>query len=541
MRKRFYRIIAVSLIFSFVFSSASQVLADDVSTAQQTATPAQSAPDAAAPVAPATPTTDTVPAAAAAKAQAQPAIAQAPFDAVPKVLPATQNFKADETTGGLIYTIPIDIPKGRNNLQPDLRLTYNSQDTSKVNPWGYGWSISIPSITRINKSGTDNLYTNNAFTASLSGDLVIVSTTTQGTLYRSRIENGDFLSYLFTNNTWIVTDKTGLKYSFGLATSSREDDIADQSHVYRWMLQEIRDTNDNYISFSYFKDSGVIYPAHISYTGSGTNDGIYSIDFDRESRLDQNISYETGFLTKVQYRMHSITVNVNGVWVKKYALTYTIGDNTSRSLLTAVTESTQANGLIASLPSTTLSYQNNIATVNWNSSTTVPFPITAIADSYVTDINGDGFADILQSVNHSDTNTQEINTYINNKHGGWISTPAYNAPVTLFDDQGITPINNANALLDVNGDDLPDIVTGSLFTANHTFTSATYLNTGFGWSQTTDYQLPVILGEPGVYDDHLIRFADVNGDGLIDIISGGYVSPTGFHNPQGVFINTGKG
>jgi hypothetical protein len=50
-------------------------------------------------------------------------------------------------TGAFTQNIKLDIPPGRNGLQPDLSLIYNSQKTED-GIVGYGWSVSIPYIQR---------------------------------------------------------------------------------------------------------------------------------------------------------------------------------------------------------------------------------------------------------------------------------------------------------------------------------------------------------------------------------------------------------
>src|SRR3989344_698895 len=65
---------------------------------------------------------------------------------------------ADSTQGSMEYRYPIAVPPGRNGLQPDLPLTYNSANTDTSSPFGYDWSVNIPYIERINKTGTNNLY-----------------------------------------------------------------------------------------------------------------------------------------------------------------------------------------------------------------------------------------------------------------------------------------------------------------------------------------------------------------------------------------------
>ena len=54
-------------------------------------------------------------------------------------------LKVDGPTGAFTQRVPISIPPGRNGLQPDVALDYNSQRTED-SIVGYGWSLSIPYI-----------------------------------------------------------------------------------------------------------------------------------------------------------------------------------------------------------------------------------------------------------------------------------------------------------------------------------------------------------------------------------------------------------
>lgn len=62
----------------------------------------------------------------------------------------------DPVTGSLNYSYPIDIPPGRNGVQPAVNLTYSSQPGTDVNEFGYGWDVSIPYVARLNKAGSDS-------------------------------------------------------------------------------------------------------------------------------------------------------------------------------------------------------------------------------------------------------------------------------------------------------------------------------------------------------------------------------------------------
>src|ERR1700732_2232421 len=68
----------------------------------------------------------------------------------------TQAPKVDGATGAFTQQVPLDIPPGRNGLQPDVSLDYNSQRASD-SIVGYGWALSIPYIERLNKTGSQDL------------------------------------------------------------------------------------------------------------------------------------------------------------------------------------------------------------------------------------------------------------------------------------------------------------------------------------------------------------------------------------------------
>src|SRR6185436_19703278 len=98
---------------------------------------------------------------------------------------------------------------------PNIRLSYNSEQTDNQSLFGYGWTSSIPYIERINKDGTNNLYTENYFYSSSDGELV-----SRGNgIFTPRTELGNFLKYTLTDNGWLVTDKQGVASKFGYSAS----------------------------------------------------------------------------------------------------------------------------------------------------------------------------------------------------------------------------------------------------------------------------------------------------------------------------------
>jgi hypothetical protein len=80
---------------------------------------------------------------------------------------ALDRVQAGNQTGSFQYSYPIAVPPGRSGIEPSLELNYDSSSRDNESTVGYGWSLSIPSIERANKKGTDHMY-NSSDTALVS-------------------------------------------------------------------------------------------------------------------------------------------------------------------------------------------------------------------------------------------------------------------------------------------------------------------------------------------------------------------------------------
>lgn len=170
----------------------------------------------------------------------------------------------DQSTGALIYDYPMETPNGFNQQNPNLKLTYNSQDVKNDSVFGYGWNVSIPYIERVNKHGVNDFYSGDGidFASSVFGELVQKTTTTYVPKSAS-----DIVLISFVNNVWTYIDKEGTTYVYGLTSAGRQDDPSNSAHIYKWMLTSVTDSNGNSISYTYTKDQGQIYPDTVNYGG----------------------------------------------------------------------------------------------------------------------------------------------------------------------------------------------------------------------------------------------------------------------------------
>lgn len=445
---------------------------------------------------------------------------------------------AESSSGAFTHSIPVNIPPGRAGLQPSLAFSYNSQSSQNNNLFGYGWSMDIPYISRLNKTGVDKLYSEEYFYSSLSGELVDInlSSSSYGE-YGAEVETGSFVIYEYdSGGDWTATDKSGTVYTFGSSENTRQDNPDDSTQVFKWLLEEVRDTNDNYIKYEYSKDSGEIYPSTITYTGNGSTDGIFTIDFELEARGDTFLSYATGFGVETNYRISGITVSVDGTWAHDYELEYDTGDNGVRSLLESITQSVQdEDGTQFSLPANEFTYETSTKT--WTEDTGYSVPVNFINSSgndykgvELMDVNGDGALDMVNSGYYGSDNQH---VYLNNLDDtGWTEDTDYSLPTYFWKSNGTMMKNTRSS--DVNGDGFPDLIEAYIGSGSSTYQSV-YLNNGdgTGWTEDTGYSVPVYFNR-GYGTEEGIRTIDVNGDGMVDLLKSNGTD-------EEVHINNGDG
>ncbi len=419
----------------------------------------------------------------------------------------------DPVTGSLVYKYPIIIPPGRNGISPGLSLRYTSQQGEDANTMGYGWNVEIPYVERVNKIGTDNLYSQAYFSSSIDGELA--STSAGSDTYGAKIENGDFNFYQFSGGTsWVMIDKKGTTYTFGTSTVARLDNPNNSAQIYRWLLQEVRDTNGNFVSYQYVKDRGQIYPYKITYTNSTTTTARFEVEFVTDARSDVATSSTPGFSIASAKRISEIQAKIDDSWVRRYVLTYGTGDNGTRSMLTSIVESGKdESGSTVTLPATSLHYRH--VDKGWTDSG-ITVPIIFSEKTNLVDVNGDSLVDIV--VSEKDGGGITRNTYINNG-AGWTASSTWQAPIIFFDTtpSGTTNSDRGVRFGDVNGDGLTDLIQS--FSATTTIKNI-HLNNGSGWMATTTWAPPIIFGT-ATSSPAAVRMFDMNGDGLTDISDDG--------------------
>src|SRR5215813_7476401 len=151
-----------------------------------------------------------------------------------------EKFSPDLHTGTGNFIIPITLPAGRNGFGPQLDLVYSTG--SGNGPFGLGWNLSIPGVSRKTSKGIPRYEAGDVFILSGAEDLVPIKKVGITTQYRPRTE-GLFAQILFhhdaTNNYWEVRSKDGLESFYGTPSSLGTDsatiaDPAERTNVFAW-------------------------------------------------------------------------------------------------------------------------------------------------------------------------------------------------------------------------------------------------------------------------------------------------------------------
>jgi hypothetical protein len=275
--------------------------------------------------------------------------------------------------GDARLSYPIEVPKGRLGVAPDLQISYAS---SRSNGWvGVGWDLSVPSIGVDTKWGVPR-YCSSTSSAAVCPDGDVESETylfegeqltpvahrapfqarSAEKVFRTRVErefrkivrHGDHPA----NYTWEVTDTAGTRFFFGGAGAVLKDAAG---NVFHWALVEMRDLSGNGVRYEYdtVSDPGIaggtvagtqLYLKRINYTQSNGAPGPYTVTFLRDTELpgyvrrpDVTIDARGGFKMVTAELLKRIEIDYGTTRVRSYDLAYVRGPF-EKTLLESVTQ-----------------------------------------------------------------------------------------------------------------------------------------------------------------------------------------------------------
>lgn len=197
-----------------------------------------------------------------------------------------EKFTANPVTGTGALSVPITVTEGRNGFDPKLVLSYDSGAGN--GPFGMGWNLSLPQITRktdkglpLYRDGRRGQPDSDVFILSDTEDLVpeLEQTSEQkqritsytrainGKSYEirryiPRVESGFSLIERWTNPDepadmfWRSISKDNILTLYGKDANSRIADPLDPSRIFSWLICEVRDDKGNGILYEYKPEDG---------------------------------------------------------------------------------------------------------------------------------------------------------------------------------------------------------------------------------------------------------------------------------------------
>ena len=187
-----------------------------------------------------------------------------------------EKFSANPATGSGALSVPVFTTTGRGGFRPDLALRY---DTGKGNgPYGIGWSLSVPRITRKTDKGLPqyaDARDSDTFILSGAEDLVpalkeasgqwsrdqYVGTDETGVphdvlRFKPRVESAYARIERWRRQAdgdihWRAITKDNIRSIYGRSPSARIADPSEPAHVFSWLLEETRDGKGNVIAYEY--------------------------------------------------------------------------------------------------------------------------------------------------------------------------------------------------------------------------------------------------------------------------------------------------
>lgn len=170
-------------------------------------------------------------------------------------------------TGAFGYSLPIEVPPGRNGMAPSLALSYSSDAAQDVSAFGAGWSIPVSAIRRSTKFGTPAIakpgdryvYADDAKARFERDGVELAQVRDDGGAveYRDRIDQSltKTTRYKGSLDYWVIQSRDGSKHYYGdvPGDQGRRAVVEDDLGVREWLLLRSEDPFGNVIDYGYEK------------------------------------------------------------------------------------------------------------------------------------------------------------------------------------------------------------------------------------------------------------------------------------------------
>lgn len=263
-------------------------------------------------------------------------------------------------TGAAMYRVGLDVPPGTAGVVPTLKLVYSSSQQNSL--LGHGWVLDGLSAlsrcpTNISQDGfIDPVDYDENDKLCLDGGRLVVSVS--GSDYWAddaeyRTENETFsrirssVAVVSEPRSFSVQTKNGLTYFYGTTAQSRI--VANNGEISSWKIERVEDTLGNYWEVEYASNvaTGTTRPEEIRYTGNDTTSPVLNpyntIKFIYETRPDAQTLSGSGVTQILNERLAKLEMRVDGAIAWEYQLSYISDSGTNQSLLSSITQCSGSN------------------------------------------------------------------------------------------------------------------------------------------------------------------------------------------------------
>ncbi|HST64337.1 MAG TPA: SpvB/TcaC N-terminal domain-containing protein [Mycobacteriales bacterium] len=222
-----------------------------------------------------------------------------------------EKFAANPVTGTGSLSVPVATSPGRAGSGPELTLDYDSGGGN--GPYGLGWRLSYPSITRRTDKGLPRYGPDtDVFVLAGAEDLVPTGTaerrTEDGTAFsverfRPRVERSFARVERWTeagtgDAHWRVVSGSNRSTVYGRTAADRIADPADPGRVFSWLVSESRDDAGNVVRYEYKPEDGAgvdataPYEQHRSDADRGANRYLKRVRYGNRTPYGQDWLFE---------------------------------------------------------------------------------------------------------------------------------------------------------------------------------------------------------------------------------------------------------
>src|SRR5438105_119552 len=222
-------------------------------------------------------------------------------------------------TGEATYTIPIAVPPGAPGIQPAPSLVYSGRTGNTA--LGAGWALAGLSVITLcpatfvqdsyydppRGDGQDRFCLDGQRLIAVNGQYGATSTEyrTERETFTRVVSYGTAGSEPAYFRAWT---KSGLIMEFG-NTADSQVKFTVRVTPRAWAVNRIQDTAGNYMTMTYYQDtgwSGQFYPTRIDYTGNAGVSPSLSVQFTYENRSDVTDSFVFGVKLETDSRLTQI-------------------------------------------------------------------------------------------------------------------------------------------------------------------------------------------------------------------------------------------